>query len=247
MKDLRDQYREALLATTALKQSMEHSLKSDPNAVWRHSSYRHYMRKYVQLVEHIRSRVPISVPLDMWDIAKVSSSGDTTMPVQKELFEAVHANLSILEAFLVAKSDLPAEKSEGLRYFLQANLRKAIFEEPSHEKEVQNAIEQLLIGRGLEKGVDYDREVGRVKVSVKEVIPDFILPPLQMAIEVKLSKTEAKPKALVDEINADIKSYSIKYERILFIVYDLGTIRDTNEFTKDLQQTAGVHVVVVKH
>jgi hypothetical protein len=183
----------------------------------------------------------------MWDIAKVSSSGDTTMPVQKELFEAVHANLSILEAFLVAKSGLPAEKSEGLRYFLQVNLRKAIFKEPSHEKEVQNAIEQLLIGRGLEKGVDYDREVGRVKVSVKEVIPDFILPPLQMAIEVKLSKTEAKPKALVDEINADIKSYSIKYERILFIVYDLGTIRDTNEFTKDLQQTAGVHVVVVKH
>jgi len=240
LKDLRDQYREALLATTALKQSMEHSLKSDPNAVWRHSSYHHYMRKYVQLVEHIRSQVPISVPLDVWDVTKVASSGNTTMPVQKELFEAVHANLSILEAFLIAKSDLPAEKSE-------ANLRKAIFEKPSHEKEVQNAIEQLLIGRGFEKGVDYDREVGRVKVSVKEVIPDFVLPPLQMAIEVKLSKTEAKPKALVDEINADIQSYSVKYKRILFIVYDLGTIRDSNEFTKDLQRTAGVHVVVVKH
>jgi len=204
------------------------------------------MRKYVQLVKHIQSQVPISVPLDMWDVSKVATSGNTTMSVQKEIFEAVHANLSILEAFLVAKSDLPAEKSEGLRYFLEANLRKAIFEKPSHEREVQNAIEQLLIGRGFEKGVDYDREVGRVKVSIKEVVPDFILPSLEMAIEVKLSKTEAKPKALVDEINADIQSYSVKYKRILFIVY-LGTIRDSSEFTKDLQRTAGVHVVVVKH
>lgn len=244
---MRDQYREALLATTALKQSMEQSLTSDPNAVWPHSSYHHYMRKYVQLVKHIQSQVPINVPLDMWDVSKVARSGDTTMPIQKELFEAVHANLSILEAFLVAKSDLPAEKSEGLRYFLEANLRKAIFEKPSHEREIQNAIEQLLIGRGFEKGVDYDREVGRVKVSVKEVVPDFVLPSLEMAIEVKLSKTEAKPKALVDEINADIQSYSVKYKRILFIVYDLGTIRDSSEFTKDLQRTAGVHVVVVKH
>lgn len=247
MKDLREQYREALLLTTALKQSMEHSFKPDADEEYRYSSYHHYMRKYVQLVEHIGSQVPISVPLDVWDMAKLAPSHNMSPATQKELFEAIHANLSILEAFLIAKSDLPAEKSESLRYFLEANLRKAVFKEPSCEKEVQDAVEQLLIGRGLEKGIDYDREVGRVKVSVKEVIPDFILPPLQMAIEIKLSKTKAKPKALVDEINADIQSYSIKYERILFIVYDLGTIRDSNEFVKDLQRTPGINVVVVKH
>ena len=46
---------------------------------------------------------------------------------------------------------------------------------PESERDVQDVVEQLLIGRGYEKGIDYDREVGRVKVSSKEVIPDFIM------------------------------------------------------------------------
>ena len=64
----------------------------------------------------------------------------------------------------------------------------------------------MLIGRGFTKGIDYDREVGRVKVSIKEVVPDFILPKLSFAIEVKLAKTDSKAKAIVDEINADIQA-----------------------------------------
>ena len=37
------------------------------------------------------------------------------------------------------------------------------------------------------------------------------------------------------------------YAHLLFIVYDLGTIRDTLEFTRDLECTIGVEVIVVKH
>ena len=97
------------------------------------------------------------------------------------------------------------------------------------------------------RGIDYDRETGRVKVSIKEVVPDFILPKLSLAIEIKLSKTGAKAKTIVDEINADIQAYGKKYNRILFVVYDLGTIRDTLEFTRDLEVTTGVEVIVIKH
>jgi REase_DpnII-MboI len=84
---------------------------------------------------------------------------------------------------------------------------------------------QLLIGRGLAKGIDYDREVGQVKVSIKEVIQDFILPKLSLAIEVKLAKTDTKARSIVDEINADIQAYGRKYDQILFIVHDVGSIR----------------------
>jgi hypothetical protein len=78
-------------------------------------------------------------------------------------------------------------------------------------------------------------------------VPDFVLPKLSLAVEVKLAKTQTKAKQIVDEINADIQAYGRAYDRILFVVYDLGTIRDTLEFTTGLEVTAGVEVIVVKH
>lgn len=90
---------------------------------------------------------------------------------------------------------------------------------------MQDAVEQLLIGRGLFKGEDYDREVGRVKMSVKELVPDFIFLKLNLALEVKLVNSEARVKQLVDEINADIAAYSKRYRNLFFLVYDTGYIR----------------------
>lgn len=246
-QDLTKAFREALITVSALKRSMEHALQSDPDAVWKHSSYRHYMRKYNDVVRYIQGLATLTAPIDLYDVDKVPRSGDTVMPIQKELFESVHANLSILEAWLSVRADVPAEKAEDLRHFFEANLRKAMFATPDHEREVQNAVEQLLIGRGLVKGIDYDRETGRVKVSIKESVPDFIFPKLSLALEVKLAKTETKAKTIVDEVNADIQAYSRSYERILFVVYDLGTIRDTLEFARGLEVSAGTEVIVVKH
>jgi hypothetical protein len=162
---VRAKLREALLTVTALKTSMEHALQSDPNAVWRHAGYRDYMRKYNHVVAYVGQLTPVNAPIDTYDLDAVPHWGDTVMPQQKRLFESVHANLAILEAWLRARVDLPAEQAESLKNFFEANLRRAIFETPTHERDVQNAIEQLLIGRGLTKGIDYDREVGRVKVS----------------------------------------------------------------------------------
>jgi hypothetical protein len=205
------------------------------------------MRKYNDVVAYVQTLVPVTAPIDVYTLDRVRHPGDMVMPQQKALFESVHANLAILEAWLSARVDLPAERAESLKNFFEANLRRAIFDLPSQEREIQNAIEQLLIGRGLTKGLDYDREVGRVKVSIKEVVPDFVLPKLSLAIEVKLAKTDTKARAIVDEINADIQAYGRAYAHLLFIVYDLGTIRDTLEFARDLESVAGVEVIVVKH
>jgi hypothetical protein len=110
-----------------------------------------------------------------------------------------------------------------------------------------NAIENMLIGRGLQKGQGYDREVGRVKVSSKESVPDFIFYKLSLCLEVKLIKTFTRVKEVVDEINADIAAYYKGYKNMMFVVYDMGFIRDETEFRSDLEWTGVSSVIVVKH
>jgi hypothetical protein len=139
------------------------------------------------------------------------------------------------------------DEIEDLKNFLQNKLRRAIFDKPDNEYQIQDAVEQLLIGRGLSKGLDYDRETGRVKVSVKEVIPDFIFSRLNLALELKFCKNKNKSKRLVDEINADIQSYKKKYNNLIFLIYDLGNIRDEVEFKNDLDNKDNTSVIIVKH
>ena len=113
--------------------------------------------------------------------------------------------------------------------------------------EIQDTIETLLIGKGLCKGIDFNREVGRVKVSIKEVIPDFIFPKLGLALEVKFTNDKTKTKRIIDQINADIRAYSKEYSNLLFVVYDIGTITDVNEFKNDIQNKDIINVIIVKH
>ena len=159
----------------------------------------------------------------------------------------VFANVAIMRSILENKLDVKNEEIKNLKNFFIANLRKAVLKEPEIEEDIQNVIEQLLIGKGFSKGVDYDREVGRIKVSIKEVIPDFIFPKLDLALEIKFSKSKRKSKVLVDEINADIQSYSKKYSKLLFLVYDMGTIRDEGEFKNDLDNKDNIQVIIIKN
>ena len=68
-----------------------------------------------------------------------------------------------------------------------------------------------------------------------------------MFIEVKLVKTPAQSKTVVEEINADILAYKTAYSKGMFIVYDLGIIRDTQEFTSSIEQQMDIAVCLVKH
>jgi hypothetical protein len=40
---------------------------------------------------------------------------------------------------------------------------------------------------------------------------------------------------MIDEINADIIGYQSKYERILFVIYDLGFIRDVALYCSSIE------------
>lgn len=243
----REKLRDFLGAAEALRDAMISSVRSDGDSVWKYGGYKIFMRKYNDLAHAVAKVVRVDAIIDTYDIDRVPGGGDTIAFQQKELFDSVFTNLSILKSFLESKVGIKTDRIQSLKDFFQANLRRALFSEPEREVEVQNVVEQLLIGRSMVKGVDYDRETGRVKVSIKEVIPDFILPKLGMAIEVKLTKDKSKSKVIVDEINADIMSYGKEYAAILFIVYDIGSIRDEVEFKQDLELTDGVSVIVVKH
>jgi hypothetical protein len=249
MERQQDQLKEYLHLSNALLESMNTSMHNDQdNAnIWKYTGYWQYARKYNQLVMEVSKTIRIDTIVDLFDIKKLPTEGDTVPFQQRAFFESFHANLSILKAYLETKLDIKSDEITSLTNFLQVNLRKVIFHEPEKESDIQDAIEQLLIGRGLSKGIDYDRETGRVKVSIKEVVPDFIFPRLGLALEVKLSKDKNKSRTIVDEINADIRAYSKKYSSILFVVYDLSTIRDEVEFKQDLETLNQVSLIVVKH
>ena len=244
----KEKLRNYLRWTDALQRSMEVAINSEaPTNVWKYGGYKQFARKYNHILTEINSNVALPPILDYYDLDKIPGGGDTIAYQQKEIFEGVHANVSLLKSFLEGEIGVVADEMIALRDFFQARLRSAVFTQPENEREVQNIIEQMLIGRGMIKGQDYDREVGRVKVSSKEVIPDFIFPRMSLALEVKIIKTAARVRETVDEINADITAYSKAYRNLMFVVYDLGFIRDEMEFRQDLEDPMNSMVVVVKH
>lgn len=244
----KDKLREYLDNIKALEDTMRFVIQSnDDQSVWKYSSYKQFMRKYNEIAIRVSTELNNYGIYDIYDLEKVPESGNTLADQQKNYFHLVIVNIAILRSTLENKLNIKNEEIVNLKNFFISNLRRAILHEPDGEIYIQDVIEQLLIGKGLNKGIDYDREVGRIKISIKEVKPDFIFPKLSLALEVKFSKTKTKSKEIVDEINADIQAYSKEYKQILFVVYDLGTIRDEIEFKNDIDNKDNIQVVIIKH
>jgi hypothetical protein len=246
----KEQLKELLSNTNALLEAMRYStatVSGDAANVGRYSSYRTFLRKYTDLAKQAVPFLPNTAMLDTFNLDKIKGSADYTWIQHKELFDSAYSNVALLKSLLEGAIGYAEDETHKLTDFIQANLRRAVFATPDKEVEVQNAVEALIVGRSMAKGTDYDRETGRVKMSGKESVPDFIFPNLKLCLEVKLAKSTDKLRSIVDEINADIRAYAKLYERQLYIVYDLGTIRDEAEFKRDLENAPGVSVLVVKH
>jgi hypothetical protein len=245
---IRDEIRALLLVCKSVRESMDASIYADAQSIWKYGSYRQCARRYNDLLDTAaKLDLGTALPMYKFDLEKIPGLGDSWAQQQKEIFESVRSELSILIAYLENKLGLKDDEVQTLRYFIQSSLRRAVFAAPTREVEVQNTLEQLLIGRGMSRGLDYDRETGRVRVSAKEVVPDFLFARLGLALEVKLLREHARLGPLIDEINADIRAYSKSYSRVMFVVYDLGIIRDEVQFRADLEAENAVALVVVKH
>jgi len=243
----KDKIREFLNHAKALEEAIKLVYRSDKENITKYSGFKHFIRRYNNLAKEVVKELRVSLPLNLYDYEKIPGSMDTTIIQQKELFDSVASQIFILRSYLENALGYKNDQIDNLKNFFKANLRRAIFNLPKNETEIQDTIESLLIGRGLTKGIDYDREKGRVKVSIKEVVPDFIFHKLDLALEVKFCNDKAKSKKIVDEINADIQAYSKKFSNLLFLVYDMGFIRDEYEFKNDLDNKENISLIIVKH
>jgi len=136
------------------------------------------------------------------------------------------------------------ESSQILRVLNIADrLRKATHGKPAKEKDVQDVFENLLIGAD----VPFSREKERIEYSSKTYVPDFTFGRLDLVVEIKLCHREGREPEIIAEINDDILAYKTKYGNLIFVVYDLGFIRDTDAFRGSLVEHQQVEVRVVKH
>jgi hypothetical protein len=244
----KSQIQEFYNAAVALQRAMEMSIaKDDPTSIWKYASFRSFARKYDQLAQAVVNLLRLPPILDKYNVEKLPTWSAISVAEHKAIFDEVFANVSILRAILEDRIGVQEKGALALNDFFRARLRPATLRTPEQERDIQDVVEQLLIGRGLQKGQDYDRESGRVKFSSKESIPDFIFPNLSLALEIKLVKTLQRVKEVIDEINADSISYLKIYKQLLFLVYDLGQIRDEVEFRHDLQRLENIDVLVIKH
>ena len=58
---------------------------------------------------------------------------------------------------------------------------------------------------------------------------------------------EREEKTFIQQINDDILAYKTKFNNLLFIIYDLGVIRDVDTFKQSFEETENVIVHVIKH
>lgn len=151
-----------------------------------------------------------------------------------------------IQNLLITSKDKPSSKItyESIKNEIQNKLRTLIYTRPTKEIVVQNALENIF----EIKEIKYERESGSISYSTTRFIPDFILPDYDVAIEVKLCKSEKEEKSIINQINADIPAYKSKYENALFIVYDLGNIKSVTKFIHDFEKSdKNISVLVIKH
>lgn len=243
----RRKIRELLSKVKSLEQTISDVMQMPGNESFsKYSSFKSMAIMFNGLIDEFQA-LGVSGLHHSYNTEKMPNWADVSIPSQKEILVSVLVSTRFLKNTLESNIDLVYDEVENIANFLTTRLRSVIRNSPQKEVEVQDAIENLFIGRGMQKGSDYDRETGSIKYSGREYIPDLIINSLNMCIEVKLLKETASRAKSIEDINADITAYSIKYSNILFVVYDVGVIRDVEEYRRDISKNLGVKVIVVKH
>jgi len=164
----------------------------------------------------------------------------------KGILQAAHDKLERgdIDEVYEAK-DTPPEASQIIRLInlAEKSFRKAIHGTPATERELQNAFETLLVGADIE----YTREQENLPYATKSYIPDFVMSRIDLVTEIKFSNRAGREKEIIAEINDDILAYRTKWANMLFVVYDMGFIRDAERFSAEFEKNPNVVVRVVKH
>ena len=148
-------------------------------------------------------------------------------------------------AYVYEGKDTPAEASAILKIINLAEhkLRKVIRDQPKIERDVQDAFESLLIGADIE----FKREKDRIEYSSKQYVPDFTFDRIDLALDFKLCTKDNAEKRIIGEINDYILAFRSTFSNVVFVVYDIGFIRDVDTFTGSFSNHENVVVLVIKH
>lgn len=206
-----------------------------------------FLKQYQALQNEAIKYIKFPALYNQYDTTKIINVFDLTGIEQKEIFESVLVSTRMLLAALEGIEDFVDDEIENLKNYISKRFRLIFKEAPKNEYEVQDKLENSFIANNMDKGLDYDRETGKFKFSGKEYIPDFIIPKYELCIEVKYIKEISRKSKMIEEINADITAYKKEYKNILFVIYDIGIIRDESEIKRDIEKTEGVHAIIVKH
>jgi hypothetical protein len=206
---------------------------------------------YYRTFASIPWRATGSIVIQAWDIQEAieerhSQAFLKQLDTARGLLQAARDELSesAIDSVYQGK-DTPPESSTLLKVInlAERKLRKTIRNAPSNEREVQDAFENLLIGADI----IYSRESDSIEYSSKTYIPDFTIKQIDLAIDIKLCARDGREKEIIAEINDDILAYQTKYGNLLFVVYDVGQIRDSDRFGRSFEEHDNVMVRVVKH
>jgi hypothetical protein len=171
-----------------------------------------------------------------------AASRDFLMAMKKDLEADAAAVLLLLP--LPPSEPIPAHPLAGIVKvinLLERRLPRAFRGRPETERDVQNGFETLLAGAEIA----YERESDSIVHSSRTYVPDFTFSDLQAALELKLCSRHGCEKEITAEINDEILAYRARYPRIIFGVYDLGFIRDPDQFSRTFE--TGVLVSVIMH
>ena len=234
----------------AVEMTMVQILNQD-NTKGRFASCMEFIKRYQYLADKSKKYLKGYAMLTNYNIDKLPSPYELISQQQLEMFQSALTSLRVLIAALESNNDFNDNEFNNLLNKIQSKLRNLMIDKPEKEKDVQDNIERLFISNSMNKGIDYDTETGKFNFSGREYIPDFIIPKYSCCVEVKLIKEKKHLKQMIEEINADITAYSKKYDKLVFIVYDLGCIRDVDEFIRDIElakeKDKEIKVIVIKH
>lgn len=230
---------EELLKAINLVYEMESRDKDQYAKIHAFAGHKTFAMQQKSLAEDVRKEFP-EASFYIYDVDNMKNAFSSVYAYRKDIMDGTLIEVGKIRAFLQSKLGQEQEEIKEIIGLITNKLRSITRDVPQKEIEIQDKVEDLLIGKGYNKGTDFDRETGRVKTGVKESVPDFIFKLLNFCIEVKLVKDALGPKKVTEEMNADITSYGTQYKNILFIVYDNGGyIQNVDEFRYKLN---GRHV-----
>jgi hypothetical protein len=120
------------------------------------------------------------------DLGKDRNAADVIGPMRKSYAELAAVRLNSLASYLQPKRSTKLQEYEQIIDLINANLRAAIYEDPTHERDFQNVLETIFRAPAL----DLRREQDSAPYSTKRYIPDFTFNRIGLAVEVKLSEAK---------------------------------------------------------